>query len=257
MLLDCARDGQRSLCVWGAGPCNDLQLDLLCRAFRQVVLVDLDGDTVRQGLACQARDGFDQLSVAAPIDLSGILSLLGQYREDPSPTLADRIRQQAGDCRIEELGQFDVVVSTCLFSQIVDSVRGALGEGNPLLFDLLPVLRQRHLELLVEHANAGGRAILVTDVTSSDALQEMTRPDADLPDLLRNQVCTGNHFHGLNPLVIDQSIRTSRIVAERVGTLRVSSPWLWDAVARQYLCLAYMMELKPEAAVAAGSRSSG
>ena len=50
LLLEAGGDSPERLCLLGAGNLNDLDLTALLGRYREVVLVDLDGDAIRRGL---------------------------------------------------------------------------------------------------------------------------------------------------------------------------------------------------------------
>ncbi len=65
-------------------------------------------------------------------------------------------------------GPFDVVASTCLLSQLVGNAFHSVGEGHPRFLDLVRAIRLAHLRLMTGLRRAGGTAVLVTDLVSSD-----------------------------------------------------------------------------------------
>ena len=76
--------GNRRLCVLGAGNCNDVDLPALLSAFREVHLVDLDGDALRGAAmrqACQTQRGLHQ-HIA---DVTGIADQLGRWPTVSTP----------------------------------------------------------------------------------------------------------------------------------------------------------------------------
>lgn len=248
ILVQVGGNRRGELCVWGAGPCNDLELDTLCRYYRHITLVDMDSATLNAALQVRQLDQSDQITAVGGTDLSGIHSLVDQYRHRPEKGLLHRIQQTASQHQLDLPDQFDVLISTCLLSQIFIHLVRVLEDQAREMVETLQIVRRRHLELMLEHTRPGGAAILVTDVTSSDALPELLVPDPDLDQLLRDTICQGNHFHGLNPLSIDQTIRSEPSLSSQIDSFQVSRPWIWNATARTYCCLAFLMNKKKTAA---------
>ncbi len=246
MLVQLAGDRKGDLCVWGAGPCNDLDLETLLRYYRHITLLDLDSATLNDALRNRQLDQSPQVTGLGGIDLAGVQQLIGAYHRHPGPDALACIQQAAATHRLDSLGQFDVLVSTCLLSQIFIEVVNVLDQQPQQMIEILQILRQRHLELMLQHTRPGGAAILVTDVTSSDALPELRQPNADLDRLLRDSICRGNHFHGLNPLSIYQAISSGATTSPMIKSARVSQPWIWNATARRYCCLAFLMIKKQD-----------
>src|SRR5262245_33792508 len=74
-VLDLGRGGGR-LCLLGAGNCNDVDLDRLAAAYREIHLVDIDAAAVARAVGRQAPAVRARLFAHAPVDLTGILSSL-------------------------------------------------------------------------------------------------------------------------------------------------------------------------------------
>ncbi len=248
MLVQVGGDRRGELCVWGAGPCNDLDLDTLRRHFRHITLVDMDSATLNAALRVRQLDQSDQITAVGGLDLSGVHSLVDQYRNHSDKDLLHRIQRTASQHELDLPDQFDVLISTCLLSQIFVRLVRALEDQAREMVETLQIVRRRHLELMLRHTRPGGAAILVTDVTSSDALPELLEPNPDVDQLLRDKIFHGNHFHGLNPLSIDQTIRSEPSLNSRIDSFQVSRPWIWNATARSYCCLAFLMNTRETAA---------
>ncbi|MGI9519040.1 MAG: hypothetical protein ACR2NP_18450, partial [Pirellulaceae bacterium] len=228
-----AGDGEATLCVWGAGPCNDLDLEQLVQSWSHITLVDLDGETLRDAIQVRGLDDSDKVTVIGDYDLSGVAQLVDEYATTKSPDLLRDIQRTGQSFEPDQLGQYDVVVSTCLLSQMFQPLVTLLERSDPqMMILLLSALRRRHLELLVQHTAPGGMALLITDVTSSDALPELALPDADPVELLQSKIVQGNHFHALNPAAIRQAIAQHLVAPQKISEFRVSPPWVWNATHR-------------------------
>lgn len=250
LLLTGAEEPAGTLCVLGAGNCNDLDLERLTRAFREIQLVDLDGPTLAAGVAAQPLAARDRLVLHGDVDVTGISDVLAPW-SPASPPDASLVRQlvtQAATARpIDWPAPFDVVASVCLLSQLIEAVSKSLGEAHPQYLALLFAVRARHLQLLVEWLRPGGRAVLVTDFVSSATCSELARADeADLPALTARLVQQRNFFTGLNPWVLQALVRQDPWFAARVAQVRLVPPWRWPFPTRVYAVCALEISKKTE-----------
>jgi len=114
-----------SIAIYGAGNSNDLDLQRLVENFRAVYLIDLDRESLEYGLRSQSILNNSSIHCYAPVDITGQLHRLEMYarlvgdnvdyhkllrcvQKDPLPTILTK------PC--------DVVVSCCVFSQIIDTL---------------------------------------------------------------------------------------------------------------------------------------
>jgi hypothetical protein len=86
-LLVPSRPGGR-ICVLGAGNCNDLDLRWLTQVYREVHLVDIDGDALARAAKFQKVEGSEKLRLHGSIDLTGLADRLGTWAKAP-PTSAE------------------------------------------------------------------------------------------------------------------------------------------------------------------------
>ena len=153
-----------SLCILGAGNCNDLDLARFTSRFAQVHLVDLDRQAMDKGVQRQSPPAPGRIRLHGGIDLTGILKTLATWeRHRPKrESIAHCIREARAFAGLPVPDRFEVVTSMCLLTQIIDSVVSMTGPGAVPL-ELVRALRQRHLRLLAELLLPGGVGILVTD----------------------------------------------------------------------------------------------
>lgn len=240
-----ARFGSARLCVLGAGNCNDLDLPTLASVFRSIVLVDLDEDALRTGLARQGLVHSPALHLAAPIDVSCALDSLSSWQAMPTiPEDAFRHLREAPAAEIPArlAGPFDAVASTCLLSQLLMSAVRSPGEKHPQFVSILQAIRFGHLNLMLALTTPGGASLLVSDVVSSDACPELRAArDEHLPDLLNHLARTGNHFHGLNPNLLHRLVWTEPALACQVDDVTPLRPWKWNIGPRVYLVTALLI----------------
>jgi hypothetical protein len=89
-------------------------------------------------------------------------------------------------------------------------------------------------------ARAGGRALLVTDVVSTESypLDELP-PGTDLGAVLDLVITESRFFAGANPRTLGQVLRKDPVLAEAFGPAERLPPWLWEGrLGRTYLVYA-------------------
>ena len=237
---------RRRLLVLGAGNCNDLELAELAEAYEEVHLVDLDSEALDAGLAAQGLSTSETLLCHGGIDLTGALPLLERYLETPPHELeAEGLVQTlaAAEPPLPE-GPFDAVISTCLLTQMIDAVTEALGAEHPSLPEVVIALRRRHLELMVARTAAGGQAVLVSDMVSSETVPGLAEtPPEELKPLVQRLLEERNFFTGANPLAILQSLADEPALKARLENAALAEPWLWQqGETRSYLVFALLLE---------------
>jgi hypothetical protein len=232
------RDGRRRLCILGAGNCNDLDIGVLVATFGEVHLVDLDGDALRCGLERQAADAPPTVHLHIA-DVTGVATQLGDWRTTTKPTptqfeaLVDAATNAAPVPPID--GPFDCVASTCLLTQLVDSVRFVLGDHDPNFQRLALAIRDRHLRLIVELTSPGGEAVLFSDIVSTQTWPELAdAPADDLPRMAAERVQMGDFFTGADPLRLRDFFCTDPVTAPQLLNVQLVKPWRWDFGPRQY-----------------------
>jgi len=156
---------RQRLCVFGAGNCNDIDLTQLLRRFSTITLVDLDESAMRAG-ACR-QDVADNPA----IDFIGDFDVTGGLLDRIAPHSATKDLTQliefAARSDIALKGNFDVVASTCVLSQIINMVTNTVHHENKQFGELLLTIRARHLRLIVELCSPGGRGLFISDFVSS------------------------------------------------------------------------------------------
>ena len=233
-----------SLSVWGAGRTTDLDLSSLLQHYATIELVDLDPELTRGALVQRELKTNSNVTVAPRVDITGVNEQLEAFKDSPTESKLEAIIDSSQHTKLD-LGQYDVVVSTCLLSQVLRQVFSCLAESglpnsvtNQYLPRILRAIREKHIELILDHTLPGGSGVLITDLTSSHALPEMLMEGADLQQLLMTKVVKGNHFHGLNPRLILEASQTERI-ASKLDDVQITSPWVWNSIEMQYLCVAF------------------
>jgi hypothetical protein len=221
-----------SLCVLGAGNCNDLDLQQLQDTFSEIHLVDLDEDALSEGVNRQLQGERSKFQQYGNCDITGVIHLLANWSASSPPT------DEELDACLQELGQipqldlpntFDVVASVCVLTQLFDSVVGTLGETHPRFVEFVTAIRTQHVRLMLDLLRPGGAGVLITDVVASTTLpQLLTMPDADLPETISRAINERNFFTGTNPAILQSLLHTQPEIAPQVSRVRLSTPWRWQ-----------------------------
>ncbi len=197
------------LCALGAGNCNDLDLRFLRDRVGELHLLDIDAAALKAAAVRQRTADAPNVFRHAPIDLTA-------------------------DARLcERIGRFDIVLSSCVLSQLIAGVRSRLGAGHLRFAQERAATIAHHLRLMLDLLAPGGRAILINDVVSSDTLPQLRQvPPDHLPGLMRTLVAEGKTFRGLDPAAMSTAIDQLPFAVSR----QQFPPWLWHLSAlRSYL----------------------
>jgi hypothetical protein len=239
-LTEGRRPGAQSLTLLGAGNCNDVDLRALTRFFDRITLVDLDESAVAAGMQRQdvAAAECEAIRVAAPFDLAWPMSewLSGSAPESLCPD--DCLNRLASEDRTEfgNLEPADVVVSLCLLSQMMEAAAlVSCFRGERRQEQLRSALRIGHLRRMLRLLKPRGRALLVSDIVSSDTEPRLLRAAGhELPKLLKHCLTQGNFFAGLHPGVMLRDLTTDPALASACSTPVMHPPWIWTMGPRAY-----------------------
>lgn len=223
--------GPGSLCVLGAGNCNDLDLQRLRERFGEIHLVDLDGASLSGGVARQGLANWPGLKQHV-CDVTGMLEVFAGWSVQAVLSPADvaacaewpvhRVARQLP-------GPFTVAASVCLLSQLIGAAVRTLTPAHPRFLEVVLALRTGHLRLLHELVAPGGWGFLVTDVVASETVPGLRQwPEATLPQLLPQLAATRNFFHGCNPAVLSSLVQPDAVLGPQLASAEVLRPWLWD-----------------------------
>ncbi len=247
LILGGGRSVGGRLCVLGAGNCNDLDLSRLAGAFSSLHLVDLDGDALER--AARRRPVPDRIRVVlnGGIDLGGIAGRLAALRPETAsePEIDELIQQAAKPSPADLGGPFDVAASTCLLTQLMNSAVDGMGESHSRLPEMLAAIRTAHVRLLGNMVAPGGSGLLITDVASTDACEQIaTAGDAELPRLERQIAKRDQFFLGADPGLIEDQLRTDVYLGSRIETVERSLPWRWRITSRRvYLVVGFFFRV--------------
>jgi hypothetical protein len=240
-----APEARLRLCVLGAGNCHDLDLAVLAEVYREIHLVDVDRDAL-QGARSRLPMGVRrQISVHAPIDLSGLVDKLDRWAEGrvtPEEMIAHPLRT-CGDVASRLPGPFDVVLSSCLLTQLQWAVLNVLSDGHPYFEAVREIASLTHVRLLATLMGPRGRAVLATDVASSvERPLEQLAKGRHLGELLDEMVEKGEAIYVSDPQRLARLATLDPLLA---GSMRMSPPldvWLWQN-GPTLLFLVYAVEL--------------
>src|SRR5258706_3824331 len=169
----------------------------------------------------------------APFDLIGIATQVGDWQKK-TPTLAQIDEATRALLQPPKLpwGGFDVVLSPCLLTQMMNPVRDALREwfrpSHPSRVAINAALRTRHLRTIVASLRAGGRGVLVIDLISPEKFAGLPRLSREeLGDFMRKFVADGRHYAGLDPASLSAAVNADPGLVQQVAPPQFVSPWLW------------------------------
>jgi hypothetical protein len=237
------------LCVLGAGNCTDLDLATLLGIYREVHLVDLDAEAVASGMRRQSMATPPGLHPHGDLDVTGMLDAMSSW--SPQERIDPAVVAACADVPVQSIlpllpGPFEVVVSTCLLSQLILNLVHTVGEGHPQFLLLLQAVRAGHLRLLTHLVAPGGTAILITDVVSSDTVPTLSSvPDSALSGLLARLVRERNFFHGVNPAILETLAAHDPVLRTYGLHQETLAPWRWDLGPRMYLVYAMKYRMRP------------
>ena len=203
-LMELAGEGgtEQRLLVLGVGNASDLDLPLLTERFREVHLVDLDGAALERAKARQSESVQARLVLHPDVDLSGLLEHLDAWGEAfPEPRLLGATAIAAARGLVAALGSYDVVLSTCVLSQLGLPFRRNWVAPASTWANLSAALNAVHLATLA--GCTARRGVLVFDVQEQDGA---VTPD---PELVLAQL-------------------RSPGLAALVASPKLSEPWQWQ-----------------------------
>ena len=237
LLKQAAGDLPGRLCVLGAGNCNDLDLGDLLAEYLEIVLVDLDRAASVSAVTTAIDDSLrHRIHIADSTDVTGAFERLqvADTKDFGSDAAADLLRLFSAVPQIP-FAPFDCIVSTCLLSQLIDSLVLALGQDHPSIVPLILALRKQHLRTLVQSLVQGGRGLLIFDFVSSQSLPNLMQIDeGHLNHTLIDAINAKNFFTGLNPFAVQAEMATHADLAGLIRNIRLHPPWRWDIGQKQF-----------------------
>lgn len=225
--------GGGSLCVLGAGKCDDLDLPRLAQKFATLHLVDLDLEAMERARDRQPAKVRDAIVLHGGVDLSGLLPRLDEWGDafPDDRSLPDAVFNATHAVVGELGGPFDVTLSTCVLSQLILPFQNAWVAPAETWSKLVAVIAAIHIGILSRATAPGGAAVLVFDVLSSSDLSELTgfgdRSSAELQAALDAASQSGAITLQPDPGALLAQIRDSGVAALQPAP-DLTGPWLWD-----------------------------
>ena len=236
---------ERAVSILGAGNCMDLDLRQLMTLFSTVNLLDLDLKAVESGV--QAIEGLPstRLKIVAPIDLASPLATTKLSDLSEAAAITQFCKELTAPLAVRPVEPADVVVSTCVLSQLLSAMTHLVTDRHPQFLPLIQAVRRGHLIRILQLLKPGGRGILISDLVSSETTPELTSVnEANLPKLLAQALATGNFFSGLHPGVMLQDLGTVPGIASLIESPVMTVPWRWQMGPRTYAVYAMTFRRK-------------
>ena len=226
---------ERSVSVLGAGNCMDLDLRQLTTLFHRVRLLDLDREAVESGVNSVECHGGSRPQIVAPIDLASPLAITTEMTLSEIDSIAQLCQQLVNPFATLPVEPADVVVSTCVLSQVLSALTHLVTEEHPQFLPLIQAVRRGHLVRMMQLLKSGGRGILISDLVSSDTTPALNSiGEESLPRLLAQALAAGNFFSGLHPGVMLQDLRACSMIAPLIESPIMTAPWRWQMGPRTY-----------------------
>ena len=219
------------LCVFGAGDVDGLDLERLLDTFREIHLVDLDGEALTRERDRQPAAVRGRIVLHDSIDASGLLEHLDAWGERfPERAELARVAVEAAQSIVHGLGlSFPAVASNCVLSQLALPFQRAWLTTRPNWADLLSTISAIHLATLAGATRAGGRCLLSFDVASSLDTPALAEQRGRSPDELAEFVLETRRAGGLT-LRPDPGVLLTQLSAPGMKSLvhapSLSEPWL-------------------------------
>jgi hypothetical protein len=222
--------GVGRLCLLGAGNANDVDLEALAAAFREVHLVDIDAEALGRARARVKPELQARLVLHAPLDASGLFDRLDGWARAAPAAASLAVEVAPAVARVAERlpRGFDVVVSCCLLTQLQLVLLRVVSDRHPRFPELRSLVTAVHVRVLAALLAPGGVALLVTDMTSSETYPlDQLPPDADLRRVMDDLVHVGNLIHAAHPGLLSSEVRRDPSLRERLAVRWPVGPWLW------------------------------
>jgi len=220
-----------SLCVLGAGNCFDLDLNALAHCYSAIHLVDIDASALARASERQQTPTQKRLVLHAPADCSGLLNRIERWaRYDVTPAeLLGHAERTARQMRAELQGPFDVVLSSCILSQMQLSVLEVLTDRHRLFQAVRLTLNLTHLRTLAELTRPTGCALFATDASSSELHQfPDLAPNANCRPFLSELVEQGRVFDFADPDQLATQLRDDPVLRHAFDEFRPCDAWVWN-----------------------------
>ncbi len=235
-----------SLCVLGAGNCNDLDLPELTKHYTHITLVDLDEQAVEKARRRHAKRVRDRITCCAPVDITNLLEALPRWNRleiTPEELMAQPL--EATRSVVAQVGQdFDRVLSACVLTQLQLTVLRQLGADHRLFQVVTRTVHLGHLRILHALTRPGGRALLATELVSNETAPLAALDGAkDLLPALQEYAQGGNVIGVAHPDRLLAIAKDDPILSREARVLAPHAAWLWhQGPKRSYLAYGLWLE---------------
>jgi hypothetical protein len=226
-----------SIAILGAGNGNDIEYAKLCKHFQFIHLFDFDSvslEHLRSQQMAELPEG--QVIFEPEVELSGVVNQIESLSGSTTDLQIANLIETARKNSLPLAGrQFDVVVSACMLTQLLDTVAKNAGDEGKYKNEIMIALRDGHLRLMTRLLKPRGKGLLVTDFVSSDTLPELTeaKTGEQVLEVSRAAIERRNFFTGTNPWAIKESLAT--MLAEVPSSpWSIAPPWRWQIGAERF-----------------------
>ena len=233
MDLVAANQAGPDLCVFGAGNCSDIDLEVLSKSFEQIHLVDLDAEALERARERLPLSLRTRVVLHADVDLSGLLDHLDEWSEKfPEPNDLGPIAVAAAHRILRSLGRsFGTTLSTGVLSQLVFPYHRVWVRTRSEWENLDATTTAVHLATLAGATRSGGKGIIAVDALSSEEAPELTelaeRSADDLQSFVRREIETGRAALDPDPANLLAQLRSPGL-GSLFASLELTNPWLWN-----------------------------
>ena len=226
LLFGAVRPGD-AVAILGAGNGNDLDVAALCDRAGSCTLVDIDRQALN-GILGSSGDEPRNMRVDVR-DVTGVARMIDAWSTTDDRTIDTLVRALADGPSLSE-SSFDIVASCCMLSQLTSQAIAPIGSTrHPRALEVALAVRDAHLALIAMMLRPGGRALVLTDVASTDGDPAIAdAADAELAALLDRIEQGGRCFAGTAPTGIAFALREDPSLAPLVEDVAVYAPWRWQ-----------------------------
>ncbi len=236
-IIDCAPKNATSLCLLGAGNCNDVSLPRLLELFQQIHLVDIDEEAL--GRARKGLSKLEKTRVIAhdSVDLSGLFKNFS----DKIPSAPAAPEELAHEISVNvlgsQLGRHEVVVSCCLMSQLdrtlIDVLEGRK-RANPALESYREGVMLGQLRIMTELLAPGGVGIIANDLLGSGQVDlDSIHERGDLAEFTKQAILHRRCDPSVDPVRIRQLLRRDPILKRASHEVKTVGTWLWTVTHKE------------------------
>lgn len=220
-----AANSKKRLAVLGAGNGNDLDFAQMAKLGIEPHLFDFDAQALDVATV-RARNASCPVRCFA-LDLTGISSAVGTASLTVGDLAVEPQSWLSADC----LGSYDLVLSTCVLSQLIFETLesfGATGQSLEETETYVKAIRSQHISVMCALLDSGGCGLLATDFLSSETCPVLNDQHAlevrNLTAVCAEAIRNGNFFTGCNPMAVHRMLKDTESIREA----KLSTPWLWS-----------------------------